>query len=263
MSGLLVSVRSADEARAAVSGGASVIDVKEPDRGPLGRADPEIWRAVLHAVPAAIPVSVALGELLEWQEQALIEPKWFQGLAYRKVGLAGCGQLAVETWAEAWARLRRSWGKGPAWVAVIYADWDRANAPPPDDVISVAPSVGCAGILVDTWDKTARSQARFLDEHWLHRVQRLGLFLAVAGGLDAGAIARLMPLRPDLFAVRGAACVGGDRHAAIDALRVTDLARALDRAQGASRIGPVGVHRNTLHSSSVASLSNCFHDPSG
>ena len=45
MAGLLVSVRSADEARTALAGGATVIDVKEPERGPLGRADPATWRA--------------------------------------------------------------------------------------------------------------------------------------------------------------------------------------------------------------------------
>ena len=38
MSGLLVSVRNVEEALAALEGGASLIDVKEPSRGPLGRA---------------------------------------------------------------------------------------------------------------------------------------------------------------------------------------------------------------------------------
>ena len=36
---LLVSVRNASEARAAINGGADVIDIKEPDHGPLGMAD--------------------------------------------------------------------------------------------------------------------------------------------------------------------------------------------------------------------------------
>ena len=35
--GLLVSVRSAAEAATALAGGADLIDVKEPSRGPLGR----------------------------------------------------------------------------------------------------------------------------------------------------------------------------------------------------------------------------------
>ena len=38
MTGLLVSVRSASEARVALAAGVDVIDVKEPNRGSLGAA---------------------------------------------------------------------------------------------------------------------------------------------------------------------------------------------------------------------------------
>ena len=40
MTGLLVSVRDGQEARAALDGGAAVIDVKEPLRGSLGLPQP-------------------------------------------------------------------------------------------------------------------------------------------------------------------------------------------------------------------------------
>ena len=48
--GLLVSVRSADEADAALAGGADLIDCKEPARGPLGVAEPEVVAAILDRV---------------------------------------------------------------------------------------------------------------------------------------------------------------------------------------------------------------------
>src|SRR5262245_33040885 len=102
MAGLLVSVRSADEARAALAGGAAVIDVKEPDRGPLGRADARVWRDVRRVVPPTISVSVALGELPDWADQSSPAPSSFDGIAYRKLGLAGSGL----DWASRWARLR-------------------------------------------------------------------------------------------------------------------------------------------------------------
>ena len=63
---LLVSVRSADEARSALAGGASIIDVKEPDHGSLGPAPWSVWREVYTAVSTAAPISVALGELPDW-----------------------------------------------------------------------------------------------------------------------------------------------------------------------------------------------------
>src|SRR5205807_1071510 len=71
---LLVSVRSPDEALAAIKGGADIIDVKEPAHGPLGRADAAVWRAVREAVPPSIPVSVALGEWDEWRHGDLKVP---------------------------------------------------------------------------------------------------------------------------------------------------------------------------------------------
>src|SRR5947209_7857771 len=93
---LLVSVRSAEEARAALEGGAAVIDVKEPDRGPLGRADPSIWAEVRAAVPMATPVSVALGELYEWvgdDAPGDLSPlDASAGFTYRKLGLARAGR---------------------------------------------------------------------------------------------------------------------------------------------------------------------------
>src|SRR5262245_13850027 len=62
---LLVSVRSAAEAHAALAGGADLIDVKEPSRGPLGRADDSVISAVLVAVHGRRPVSAAMGELAD------------------------------------------------------------------------------------------------------------------------------------------------------------------------------------------------------
>ena len=49
----LVSVRSPEEALAALEGGADLIDVKEPSRGPLGAADPRWSRRYSKWSPAA------------------------------------------------------------------------------------------------------------------------------------------------------------------------------------------------------------------
>lgn len=224
MAGLLVSVRSADEARAALAGGAAVIDVKEPRRGPLGRADPEVWAKVRQIVPATVPVSVALGELPEWRSLDPLGPSDFTGLAYRKLGLAGSGA----DWAQEWSDLRQRWGSGPAWVAVAYADWQTARAPTPDAVLIEAVAAGCAGILLDSFDKTRPGSIDGSWRLWIRRARSSGLFVALAGGLDAALIVRLSPLRPDLFAVRGAACTRSDRRSSIDAGRVALLALAAD-----------------------------------
>jgi uncharacterized protein (UPF0264 family) len=224
--GLLVSVRSAAEAHAAVAGGASVVDVKEPARGPLGRAPADTWREVRAAVPRTLPVSVALGELRELEAAERLAPSAWSGLAYRKVGLSGVA--ADPRWADRFLALRAALGPGPAWIAVAYADHRRAGAPHPEDVLDVALETGCAGLLVDTFSKTTTSPLAPTRE-WAGLVARAragGLRVALAGGLDEAGVQALAPLQPDLFAVRGAACAGGSRGGAIDADRVAALVAA-------------------------------------
>ena len=231
MAKLLVSVRSSAEALAALAGGADIIDLKEPSHGSLGRASLAAWREVRQIVPAAVPISVALGELTEWAGDTgpHIPPDAWKGLAYAKLGLAN----APAEWADHWRsldhRLGRSASYVPAWVAVVYIDWQAAHAPEPDTVIEMVSTLeSCQGVLFDTWDKSTRLS---IDIKWRPQIERVrdsGRFVALAGSLDAAAIRRLVSLAPDIFAVRGAACINGDRLAAIDPERVKELAAAVD-----------------------------------
>src|SRR3954468_22924345 len=88
--GLLISVRGAGEGEGALRGGADAIDVKEPRRGPLGRADDATVAAVVAGVAGRRPVSAALGELVEAGAAAPAVP----GLAFVKWGLAGAAATA-------------------------------------------------------------------------------------------------------------------------------------------------------------------------
>ena len=85
---LLISVRSAAEAKLAVQAGADLIDVKEPNRGSLGMAHHETVSAVCDAVGSEVPVSAALGE---WSPNILTDACWHLELpvTYLKWGLAG------------------------------------------------------------------------------------------------------------------------------------------------------------------------------
>ncbi len=84
MTQLLVSVRSAAEAEAALAGGAHVIDVKEPSRGSLGRADDATIDEVVRVVAGRRPVSAALGELHDFGEW----PECLPQLQFVKWGLS-------------------------------------------------------------------------------------------------------------------------------------------------------------------------------
>lgn len=221
MAGLLVSVRSVQEAQAAWGAGASLIDVKEPARGSLGRADSDRVRAIRAALPAEAPMSQALGELVEW-EPCQTQDDRIEGVAFRKLGLAGAGS----DWARRWARIVEIEGISPAWIAVVYADWLRACAPKPSEVLHEAARQGCRGLLIDTWEKSVPSPLTAASP-WVELVgeaHSLGFIVAFAGGLDERSIPSLAALQPELFAVRRAACAGGQRLAEIDPDRVASLA---------------------------------------
>jgi (5-formylfuran-3-yl)methyl phosphate synthase len=236
---LLVSVRSEAEAREALAGGAAIIDVKEPSRGSLGMASTSVWTAVRRAVPASVVVSVALGELSDWvaSPREAVPPARWRGIAFRKLGLAGAGADWRDRWCDVRAGIDREssaeGGGSPKWVAVAYLDWETAWAPDPAAVIAEAAEVGdCVGVLFDTWDKSRRMKDDAGMARWIGRAREMGRFVALAGSLDEPAIRRLRPLEPDLFAVRGAACRGGDRNAPVDRDRVARLVEAVRQSGG-------------------------------
>jgi (5-formylfuran-3-yl)methyl phosphate synthase len=242
---LLVSVRSGDEARLAQAGGASIIDVKEPGQGPLGRAGFSVWRDVCAAVEAEVPVSVALGELTEWlgPDSPVPPVDAWAGINFRKLGLAG----VAFGWGLAWQGLRARLDEatGPPWIAVICSDWQEALAPHPEEILAVAQeSTTIAGVLVDTWNKGHRLRLDPGNHPWLERFSRdrRGKLLAIAGSLGLDTIPLLEPFAPDIVAVRGAACVGGDRRADVDPARVAKLAKAAAALPEPSSIRQVKLH---------------------
>ena len=197
-----------------------MIDVKEPARGALGRADEQVWNEVAQVVGNRRPISVALGELTELGLSTL---KYPAGIAFRKVGFAGCSR----DWSERWKSLRET-SEGPAWVAVIYADWRLADAPCPDSILEEALTLAdCKGVLIDTVAKPSESAVDLTWRPIVDRIRKVGKLAVVAGGLDLAGIRHLAPLQPDYFAVRGAACAGGSRVGRIDERRVAELAKAL------------------------------------
>lgn len=219
---LLVSVRSREEARLALDGGADLIDVKEPAHGSLGRAGDDVISAVIEEVAASRPVSAALGELID-SEPVFAQP----GLTFGKWGLAGCHPHVD------WRSLLHSGPYAFQSVYVAYADWQCAKAPPVDDVITLAIREPRNVLLIDTHCKTAR--ANLLDWLGINELRQIraacsdaGVSLALAGSLGVQQIAILAPLAPEWFAVRGAVCEQGERGRAIDAQKVRDLKRFLD-----------------------------------
>jgi uncharacterized protein (UPF0264 family) len=239
MAELLVSVRSVAEAEAALAGGAGLIDIKEPARGALGRADRDVITAILDVVASRRPVSAALGE---WAERVPADND--ARLTYVKWGLAGCARLPE--WRHKLAALLE--GRRPQVVLVAYADWQCAQAPSIDEVFALACEYPGSVILLDTYCKDASNS---LDNkrptllNWLGRDDVLDLCaqcraseikIALAGSLGASEISELMEAQPNWFAVRGAVCADGDRHDAVQADKVRRLTELCTASLGQVRV---------------------------
>src|SRR6266576_3995962 len=222
---LLVSVRGSVEARAAVAGGADVIDAKDPARGALGAVRRDRLAAIRRAVGAARPVSAALGDAGDAAMVAAAAAA-ARGVAFVKLGFGG---VTSEAPARSLARAaRRGAASATALVLVAYADWRRAPSLAPDRLVAVAVDAGAAGLLLDTARKDAP----------LFAIESPDAVAALAGSLSGRDFATARAVGAELVGVRGAACVGG-RAGPVSQARVAAL-RCLVRAAPPPTL-PLGV----------------------
>ncbi len=215
----LVSVRSPEEAAIALSGGADIIDVKEPRDGTLGAATWDVTAAIARTVAGRRPVSATIGDCrLDEACERVIETA-ATGVDYVKIGLFG------EPGTSAFQALEHCAAGGARLIAVMFAD--RA---PNWELIRVLAASGFSGVMLDTADKARgglrshlppRELAQFLGEARAH-----GLLAGLAGSLQEADARALLPLRPDVLGFRGALCGGGQRGDALQRHRV-DMMRAL------------------------------------
>lgn len=223
MTRLLVSVRSADEAREALAGGAGLIDIKEPARGALGAANVHAWREVIAAVAGRALVSAALGELCDDDVFRLAHSAG--DLAFVKAGPAFLNAHQLQ---QRWRCLLDSLPPGPQLVAVAYADCDRAQSPSPQEIVAAAAALALPVLLIDTFDKSKGDLWSALSlaalRQTIIRAQQCGIQVALAGSLAPTTIPQALALQPDWIAVRGAACDQGERSQRISRERVANLA---------------------------------------
>jgi (5-formylfuran-3-yl)methyl phosphate synthase len=232
MTGLLVSVRSAAEARIALAGGADIIDVKEPRRGALGPADPIVWTEILEAVGSRAPVSAALGEL--HSDEIRGYAACATGFTYAKAGLSDW-----QRWpdlAKKWLEIERALPPPVRAVPVVYADIDSTGSKTFEaaarSAIEIARASQSGLLVIDTFHKNC---GNLLDLVTIQTLQNLShaaasqrVRLVLAGSLNERAIDKLLPLNPAYIGVRGAACAGG-RDGTIQLGCVKSLAQLVHR----------------------------------
>jgi (5-formylfuran-3-yl)methyl phosphate synthase len=281
MTGLLVSVRNAEEARDAVEADADLIDIKEPLAGPLGAAAPETIAEIIRVVAGRRPLSVALGELAD--QKSTFGDRLPLGIRFAKLGLAGCVGTALRgvpeaelsvggrserhrggslhspspvdrnyrpdgisvpprrsafDWTERWRQAIEQFPNGISAVAVIYADFESAAAPPPDEVIAHGRELGCHAMLIDTFDKRGPGLLGHLSIGDIKRLvtsaRTANLIVVLGGQITVAHLPDLLPLAPDYIAVRGAVC-RGDRAGRLDPDRVRQFLGCLRASTSPTR----------------------------
>ena len=224
---LLVSVTDASEARAALEGGADVIDAKDPHTGALGALGPVALAAIRATVGSSRPTSAALGDsgspaAFERSARAAAE----LGVDFVKAGFRGVATARAAR--RVAAATRRGAGTDARVVLVGYADWRRVGCLAPDALLAVAVESGASGVLFDTAFKDVglfELLAPGAVRDWVAAAHASGLFACLAGRLGGADFATAGALGADMVGVRGAACVGG-RTGRVSGARVAAL-RAL------------------------------------
>ena len=237
---LLVSVVDVDEARLAAGAGADIVDVKNPAEGSRGAPSPAVIAAIRAAVPEALPVSAAIGDMPNLPGTAALAALGaaHSGAMFVKVGLWG-----ASTEADAIALLRTVRQAAPDAVVVAgaYADARRVAHSPlaPGLLPRVARAAGVDVCLLDTAVKDGRGLLDWLSAHALtalvDEAHELGLEVALAGALRAEDMPVVGATGADIVGVRSAACAAGRRTGSLDPARVRALRAAYTATPRASR----------------------------
>jgi dihydroneopterin aldolase len=221
MTKMLASVTGPDEANIAISGGADIVDLKDPKAGALGAVATETVRQTVTAIAGRRLISAVCGDLP--MEPGTIRAKAEEiaaaGVDYVKIGFFPSANAAA--CADALAPLARR----KKLIAVLFAD-----LAPDFELLRYFSRHGFHGAMIDTADK---AKGRLLDHlppervpGFVSRAKALSLTVGLSGSLEAPDIPRLLPFAPDFLGFRGALCDQTQRTRSIDAEAVRQI-RAL------------------------------------
>ena len=220
---LLASVATLAEVELALTGGAELIDLKDPAAGALGAWPLTQLAEAVALVAGRRPLSATVGDLPPDAGSILASAR---ATAATGVDIVKLGFFpGADHRALAWdlAPLAED---GIRIVAVLMADRE-----PDLGIADTLAAAGFLGVMLDTADKQSGSLLRHLDVPALGAFVRAargkGLVAGLAGSLRREDVATLAPLGPDILGFRGALCHSG-RTSILDVGRLGELRYELD-----------------------------------
>ncbi len=209
MTELLISVRNTTEAQTVLKTvpHLAILDIKEPRLGALSATSPETWQNVAAIDRGSTLLSVALGELSEYD---LATSKQIPAATrYAKIGLS---QQAAKNWVDPWQRTASSLPHNTDLVGVIYADHQTAQSPPADCIIDTLMTIGCRTFLIDTYDKSKGNVLHHLSRAAIanlnNRIEQQDGTLVLAGSITSIILADILQTGAKYIGIRGAVCEG-------------------------------------------------------
>ncbi len=207
MTQLLASVTNAREAALALTGGADIIDLKEPANGVLGAVSPEIQKEVVQLVMKRRPVSATVGD---FPMRAKTLSQAIEATADTGVDIVKVGLPYLEQHPDCLKALSGNAERGVHIVAVLFAEQK-----PTLQLLDELAHAGCFGVMLDTANKSAGNLCNITDPDslsiFVRHARRLGLLSGLAGSLTVDNIGLLLNLNPDYLGFRGALCDAGKR----------------------------------------------------
>lgn len=233
---LLVSVRNAEEARAAIAGGCDILDLKEPHAGSLGRASEKTWDNIVDSLVNSgidhVPLSLALGELKEFADVEQIPARIPQQTEFLKVGLSGVSYDWRALLSRFESHVEEVNGCHFQWVSVAYADFERAESPLIGEVLEHAVETSSPVFLLDTFLKDARTLFDWISINELQQIANTcatnDVQLAIAGRIGTEEFPQLKDIDFDILAVRSAVCELGQRTGPVTAQAVQSFRQAME-----------------------------------
>lgn len=219
----LASVRTPEEARVALSGGADVIDCKDPANGALGALSGAQIASVCDAVAGRVPVSATVGDL---PTDARLMVNAARATAAAGADIVKVGFFGDAPAGDAVAALGDLDLGAARLVAVLMADRD-----PDFSLIGDLAAAGFLGVMLDTADKASGALPDVIApadlKAFVAAARAHGLIAGLAGSLRLAHVPAIAAHRPDIIGFRGALC-DGSRSAALSPARVEEVRRALD-----------------------------------
>ncbi len=215
---LLISPTDKKEAVEAYSGGADIIDIKNPREGSLGASFPWLIREIISSIPSDVKTSATVGDVPYKPGTVSLAALGVAttGVNFVKVGLYGTKNKDQSL--EVMKNVVRSVKDFNEEINVVtsgYGDAFRVGAVDPLQIPSIAIESESDVAMVDTAIKDGKSLFDFMSVDELHdfvdETKSSGLMVALAGSLRKEDVPILKKLKPDVIGIRGAVCTGGDR----------------------------------------------------